>query len=591
MERQGDGARERGRDGEAERRTYLLSLVSVLGLLVAACGLADLPPPPQVPGLPTPEVSAGEQTQPGPGGAIERSAKPAPRPPVLRMPITEPGVLDPGTATDPMALDLLDALFEPLVVVDESGQVQPGNAERWQVGPGGATYLFTLREGLRWSDGTPLTAQDYVWAWRRNVTPATGAGYASLLYPIRNAREIHAGRLDPSALGARAVDDRSLEVTLAEPGAAFLSRASTWVYLPLSRQVIERQGTNWADPASLVGNGPYRISAWSRGREAVLEPNPVYTGLRPARLERIELKVFAPDAEAAVLQAYEAGDLDTTSSHFQLPGTALGRIRELPELARQLVSFDLAATSFVVANHRKPYLQDARVRRALGMALDRAELVAEALGTSAGPAWSLGPSGNRGQASARWPGEDAAEAQRLLAQAGYPEGKAFPPLRFTYRAGPANERVAQYLQRRWREVLGITLRPEAKDERAFIAWQRTGAWEREGDLYRASWSSEVDAPGEDYRALWSAQGDAALLRSGWRNQQFDALLQQAAGELDPQRRTALYTEAERVLAEDYPSIPLYQYRGQALVKPYVHGFSPRPVLGLTPWPSLEVGQE
>ena len=499
------------------------------------------------------------------------------------MPLTEPPTIDPGLAEDGASVEIVSQLFEPLVGFDGKGDVGGLGADNWEVSPDGLTYTFSLRQGPTWSDGRPVVAQDYAWAWKRNVNPATASPEAGMLFPIKNAQAISEGKLEPEQLGVQARDDRTLIVSLEEPAAYFLRLASSWPLAPLRRDVIEKFGDGWTDPRNIVTNGPFRLKAWQHDSQIDLERNETYWGPKPT-LQRALYRIFPQGGGDQVLAAYAAGELEATSSAgaFELPPNHVDRLLADPNLKDEARLFDQSATLFIVVNTRRPQLADPRVRLALGQALDRPKIADQELKGAARPAYTLQPEGIAGRRPEAWVKDDAAAAQKLLAEAGYPEGRGFPEITLTYNTAGQWTQLATALQRRWKDILGINLRLESMEWSAFLAWRRGEEWVQRGDLFRGGWFSDYEDPHDWYNVLWDSRSDPRAFNSGWKDDRYDTLVRQAAGEPDRARRVALYGQAEELLAAEYPAIPLVHYGIRALVKPYVQGFEPDRVLGLTP---------
>src|SRR5262249_15000681 len=227
------------------------------------------------------------------------------------------------------------------------------------------TYTFQLRDGLRWSDGQPVTARDYEYAWKRAITPATASDYANSLYPVLNAVRIHKQGADPSTLGVRAPDDRTLVVQLEEPAGYFLALATTWTLYPLPRWAIEQHGDRWTEAGNIVTNGPFKLEAWRHNQELVLVRNDDYWGTKPA-VARTVFKLFPDGAEDQMVAAYEAGELDLNTVNYPLPPAQAARFRTDTRYQLELHQLPGSRTIFVVLNHRQPELRDPRVRQALG---------------------------------------------------------------------------------------------------------------------------------------------------------------------------------------------------------------------------------
>jgi oligopeptide transport system substrate-binding protein len=454
-------------------------------------------------------------------------------------------------------------------------------AESWERSADGLTYTFHLREGAKWSDGKPVVAGDFEWAWKRNVDPRTASAYATSLAPLRNAERILAEELPPDDLGVNAQDDRTLVVTLERPAVHFLRLASTWPLMPLRRDVLERHGGAWTEAGNIVTNGPFLLRQWAHEQQLVLERNDAYWGPLPA-LQRVSFAVYSRPSDA--LADYEAGKLDALGTGMSLPeGVTLSA-----ETASGAVAYAESGTSFLVLNARHSPTDDARVRKALGMAIDREELIRQALGGDHAPAYSLQPPGIDGSNPALWPSEDVGAARHLLAEAGYPGGKGLT-LRYAYNPTQVHGTVADYLQRRWKETLGLKLDLVDMDWDTFVDFPRTSAWVQDGDIFPGGgWSSDYEDPANWYNLLWDSAADATQFNTGWRDDRYDDLVRRAIAESDPDQRLALYGQAEQVLADSYPSIPLYYAGGRTLVKPYVHGLEPSRLLGILPLETITV---
>ncbi len=506
---------------------------------------------------------------------------------VIRLPTIEPPSLDPGLATDATSIDIIVQLFEGLVGFDDQGTVYGVQAQGWQVSDDGRTYTFQLRDGLRWSDGRPVTAHDYEYAWKRNIDPRTASDYANVLYPIRNAERIHKQGADPNTLGVRAMDDRTLVVQLEQPAAYFLRLASTWTLFPLPRWAIEQHGDRWTEAGHIVTNGPFKLASWQHDRELVLVRNEHYWGPRPT-LERAVFKVFPDGAEEQMLAAYEAGEIDMSTTNYRLPPAHVDRLRNDPKYRNELHQFAASDTRFITVNHRRPHLRDARVRQALGIALERERLLRDVLKRPGQPATSLQPDGIAGRKPELWPKEDVERAKQLLAEAGYPNGRGFPEITFTYNSSDVWKALAQYLQQRWKDTLGINVRLDNMEWKVFLKWKFEPGWTERGDLYRGGWASDYEDPNNWYNVLWDSAEDPTQFNGGWANAEYDALVRRARGELDPQARQALYEQAEAILAREYIHIPIYYERYEVLVKPYVQNYAPTRVLGNTPLAKMAV---
>ena len=555
------------------RSVYLV----VVGLLATAC---VMPTTASLTGL----ASAGASVAHGsPAIGVSGAAAHQASTQEVRLPGIEPPTLDPGLAQDLASLDVITQLFDGLVALDASGGHVAVGAESWTISADGLAYTFRLRSGATWSDGKPVTAQDYAWAWKRNVSPATASPYANAFFPIRNGQAINDGELDPEQLGVQATDDRTLVVTLERPAAFFLSLASTWTLYPLRQDVVEGFGERWTEAANAVTNGPYTLREWQHDTRIVLERNDRYWGAKPA-IQRATYTLFPEDGAEQMLAAYEAGEIDTTGAGVgaSIPASQIDRVMADPVLSQQLRNFKQSGTYMFILNHRRPHFQDVRVRMAIGMALNRRELLDDVIKQPGDPASGIQPEGILGRQPAAWPREDAAAAQQLMADAGYPNGLGFPEITLTFATSATTRLLAEYTQQRLKDVLGITVRLESMESAVFLRWRRGDEWVQRGDLYRASWFSDYEDPENWYNHIWDSESDPGVYNAGWKNAQFDRLVRQAQLETDAARRTALYAQADQVMAQNYPHVPIYHDEIRSLVKPYLRGYVPARVLGLTP---------
>lgn len=507
-----------------------------------------------------PAASQGAQPQPQQPGA-----QPGPAPPrsnsELRVLLPFVATLDPGLAYDSDTIPVVQLLFEGLLAVDEHDELIGRGAQKWEVSPDGLVYTFHLNPQARWSDGQVVTARDYVFAWRRNVDPRTGSPYGSVFSIIKNGQAIQQGLAGADQLAVQARDDQTLVVTMELPATHFPWLVATWTYFPLRADLLQRFGNRWSEPGNLVGNGPYLLETVREGPEVVLARNAHYVGPE-ASMERIIFRGYQNYGEA--LAAFRNRELDVLPYSAVLKDAIAGD----PLLERAVRTYPRSGTTFVVLNNRRQALQDERVRRALGMAIDRASLVNNVEGGAGEVATSLHPDGIDGRDPSLWPRENMAEARRLLAEAGYPNGQG---LELVLAVPNVADRLGEALQQRWKDTLGITVRLAQVDD--FSSLRGSDAWRDTIDMYVASWQSDYEDPYNWFNLLWDSRNDPGQYNSGWSNQEFDRLVRAASAELNTARRRDLYHQAEGVLGSSYPLIPLYHQVEQYLVRPEVQGFN------------------
>jgi oligopeptide transport system substrate-binding protein len=359
--------------------------------------------------------------------------------------------------------------------------------------------------------------------------------------------------------------------------------------MPLREDVIDKHGDKWVEAGNIVTNGPFKLKEWQHDTQIVLERNEDYWGQKPT-LTRAVIRLFPEGGSDQVLAAYEAGELDTTGAgtSFELPPNQVDRILADPKLKAETIVFDQSATMFIALNTRRPHLKDPRVRQALGMALQRETIIKDVLKREGKPAYTLQPEGIAGRKPELWPKEDVNRAKQLMAEAGYPNGAGFPELTFLYNTSAQWKQLAEHLQQRYKETLGINLKLDSMEFAVFLKDRRTDNWVNRGDTFRGGWFSDYEDPNNWYNVLWDSASDPLAFNSGWKNDNYDTLVRQAAGELDRARREQLYGQAEEILAREYPEVPVFHYAIRSLVKPNVQGFAPERVLGITPLKKISI---
>jgi oligopeptide transport system substrate-binding protein len=436
--------------------------------------------------------------------------------------------------------------------------VVPAVAWSWEVRERGREYVFHLRDDVRWSDGARLTAGDFEYAWKRILDPAAGSPIASYLYDIKGAQAYHQGDVsDAAQVGVRAVDDTTLIVEL-EGSTAYLLYLLTTIY-PVPRHAVERYGEAWTEAANIVTNGPFRLQEWRRGESMVLLRNSGYHGRSTGNVQRVEVCLRDLSLPAR-LKMYEAGDLDVLNIIW-LSAAEVERIRQ--QYAGEYLMLPNFATGFLGFNVRRPPFDDVWVRRALALASDRETLVNVALTGNHVPAsGGFVPPGMPGHsAGIAWP-YDPEQARQFLAEAGYPEGRGFPTV-----SGVVPhwmDAISRCVQAQWREVLGVETVWESVDYSNFHTALYGG--QEVPNLYVSGWVAEYPDPDSFLRVGSPSE------ETGWRNEAYDGLVEQARRIEDQEARMKLYAQAEKILVEEAAILPLFYARMQRLVKPWVRRF-------------------
>ncbi len=487
--------------------------------------------------------------------------------------MVEPESLDPALVTGVPENRIISNLFEGLTTLDPKDlSPRPGVAESWSVSQDGRAYTFRLREA-RWSDGRPVTAHDFAYAWERVLDPKTGGKYAQQLYYLKNGEEYNKGRIaDFSQVGMRVVGERTLQVTLRCPTAYFLDLTSFFTLLPVPRWAIEAHGRNWVKPGKIVSNGPFRLVTWTPESTLVLEKNPQYWDAAHVRLQRV---VFLPTEDVnTAFKQFQAGESDWVP---QVPSSQLDAVRSRPEF----YASPYLGTYFFRFNVTKPPLNDVRVRKALSMAVDREALTRYVAKAGQVPSSAFVPAGMRGYSGARGHAFDVAAAKKLLAEAGYPEGRGFPQTELMYNTNELHRMIAQAVQQMWKVNLGIQVDLVNVEWKVYLARQSTLDYQ----IARAGWIGDYVDP-NTFLDMWISGGGNN--ETGWSNRRYDALIARAAcGTVRPQERMHALQEAEQILLDDAPVLPLYTYVNTGMLSQRVKGWDPN-LLDLHPLKYIRV---
>lgn len=473
--------------------------------------------------------------------------------------------LDPQKTASVAEADLLGDLFEGLVAYDSAGEIVPGAAESWSISADGLTYLFKLRDA-NWSNGDAIKAADFVFTFRRLLDPATGAQYANLFYPIANAEKVNRGEAPLDALGVRALDDLTLEVKLAAPTPYFLQLLAHQTASPLEESNVRRFGGTFVRAGNLVSNGAYKLAYYFPNDRAVLVKNDNFHDAASVKIDR-EIVLPIEDRAAALLQ-FQAGEID---SYPDAPTEQIGYVRD--KLKDALKLSPALGTYYFVFDTRRPPFSDARVRRALSMAVDRDFLAEKIWGGTMIPAYGLVPPGVADYGAPvlpDWRGLSLsareARAKALLAEAGFGPGDKRLKVEIRYNSSENHKNTCVALADMWRRIGVETTLVNADAKSHFALLQNGGDF----DVARAGWIGDYSDP-QNFLAL--AEGDnAGLNYSHYSNRDYDALMRRAASERDLAGRARILAEAEAILLRDQPMMPLLFYISKNLVSPRLQGW-------------------
>lgn len=474
----------------------------------------------------------------------------------------EPGDLDPAIATLPDEFAILRALCEGLLIPGMNGEPQPGLATGFDLSPDGLTYTFHLRRNARWSDGQPVIAGQLVAAYRRTLTPATAAAKANVFYPVRNARAFVSGTLsDFTAVGFRAPDPQTFVVTLEQPTPRFPYYVASGPWLPVPVHIVEQHGRNWTRPEHFVGNGPFTLVEWRQDQRIVVKRNPHWHGAAHVRLAEIHFVRF--DSGDSEDRAFRTGQIDATMA---VPSSKVEVYAQ--ERPTELHRAPMIETRYFSFNTRRPPLTDARVRRALSLALDRKKIVEHVMRGGQEPASSLLPRPLR-EAERTTDSATAGHvhnpvaARQLLADAGV-NGKDFPRMELTAWS-PSQIPVLETAQQMWRQELGIEFSIAIREARVHLSALTAGD-------YDIAFVTAIPDVADAAQLLGDFVSNASENYPHWSNHEFDTAYGRALTIADSASRAAAFLGAEQHLLELAPVAPVYFNTKIWLMSPRVRGW-------------------
>lgn len=480
--------------------------------------------------------------------------------------LSEPTDLDPHVITSMQDFYIVISLFEGLTNYHpQTCLPEPGVAERWETAPDGLSWTFHLRPDARWSNGDPVTAHDFVYAARRILSPGLGAEYAYMLFIIRGAEAFLKGELkDFSQVGVHALDDRTLRYELLHPVPNFAHIVSHSSYYPVPRATIEkyggidRRGSLWTRPGNLVSNGAFTLREWKPNQVIRVGRSETYWDRERVRLR--EVNFYPIESVATEETAFRSGQLHLTA---QVPPDKIAIYqRDRPEALHQEPQF---ATYFFRFNVNKPPLNDARVRRALALAIDRHAIVTRVTKGGQTPAFSFTPPSMPGYELPPLFREDIDEARRLLAEAGFPGGRGFPKVEILYNTTEVHRLIAEAIQQMWRKHLGVEIGLYNQEAKVWNDTMRALNY----TIARYAWSGDFLDPDSFLKIMTSDSGNNM---TGWANADYDRLVATARITADPVERNARYREAEELLIREMPITPIYFYTRNQLRLPSVKGW-------------------
>lgn len=474
----------------------------------------------------------------------------------------DPDTLDPHKSTGNTAAVIAADLFLGLMTVNASGEIVPGAAEGYTMSPDGLTYTFKLRPGLVWSDGTPHTAEDYVYSFRRVQEPATAARYAQWFWAVTNAEPINQGKMPADQLGVRAIDARTVEVKLDVPSPIFLELLATIMGYPVPRHVVEKYGNEWTAPGKHVSNGAYTLTDRVPQTRVTVTKNPKFYDAANVQIE--EVNYYPTDNLGTAFNRFRAKEIDAA---LNFPPEQIEWLKvNMPKELR--IAPNLGVYYFLINGKKAPF-NDVRVRKALSAAVDREGMIEKLFNTGVTPAYSLVPvavpnyTAGKADIAGKPMAARMAEAKKLLTEAGYGPGK---PLKFKLQFDTLeeNRKMAVAMSAMWKAI-GVEVELVNSEFRDIQRRARTGDY----DVMRfAYFSPFADASG--YLNLYRSTDSSNY--AGFANAEYDKLMHEANSTADMKKRAELMSRAEQILMDDYAIMPIYHYAARRLIQPYVKGW-------------------
>lgn len=476
----------------------------------------------------------------------------------------EPASLDPIKSFGLTEAQVLRDLLEGLVNQDAYGEPISGVAIDWKT-TDNQTWVFTLRQNARWSNGDKVTASDFVYSWRRLVNPANASSFSwfAALSGIQNAQEIIDGKLPSEKLGVEAIDPYTLKVSLDRPVPYFPNMTTNFSLYPVHKQSVEKYGNDWTRVGHLVGNGAFMLTGRVVNEKIVLTPNPYYWDHKNTVLKKV---TFLPiNQESHATKRYLAEDLDITES---FPKNMYQKL--LRDIPGEVFTPDQLGTYYYAFNTQRAPTNDIRVRRALSMTIDRKLIAGKILGTGEKPAWRFTPDVTAGFQPEKSRQEILTQqeldnqARTLLKEAGYGFGNPLK-LSLLYNNLENNQRIAIAISSEWKKKLGVEVKLVNQEWKTYVDNRNTGNF----DVVRASWTGDYNEP-SSFLSLLTSTHSGNLAK--FHNSAYDTLLKEASQETDEMARNRDYNQAEKIITEQAPIAPIYQYTNGRLIKSWLKGY-------------------
>lgn len=477
----------------------------------------------------------------------------------------EPQFVDPQLATGTVEFNLLRALFEGLVNKGIDGEtIVPGVADHWDISDDKLVYTFHLRDNARWSDGTPVTVDDFLKSYQRMLTPELTADYSYMLFVVTGAEDFYHRKIDFSQTGFKKIDDHTLQLRLDKPVPYMLSALAYYPWYPVPIATVQkfngitRRDSDWTRPENFVGNGPFKLASWRANQKIVATRSDTYWDKANVKLDEIDF--FPVELADTEERMFRAGQLHVTNE-MPLSKIALYQ-KEHPD---QIHIDPFCGIYFYRFNTARKPLDDVRVRKALALSIDRDRIVQNVTQGGEIPAYSLVPPGLNGyQPTAKMQG-GVAEARRLLAEAGYPNGKGFPHIELLYNTLEKHRVIAEAIQEMWRQNLGIDIGIYNEEWKVYLASQKSMNY----TIQRAGWIGDYEDP-YVFFDLWRTGG--LNNNTNWGSPEYDRLLEESRSAKTQEERYATYQKMEKIFLDGAPILPIFFYTRPRLISPKVINF-------------------
>ncbi len=484
---------------------------------------------------------------------------------------SEPPSLDPQLSEDTYSTRIMFDLFGGLVDFDQQNNVIPGMASSWDISSDGKTYTFHLRDNLKFSDGSPITANDFVYSWQRLVNPKTASPYGFLIRSVVNANQIMNKTVPVTSLGVSAPNQNTFVVKLAHPDGYFLKEIQLSNAYVVPRKAIEKYGTAWIEPSNMINSGAYMLKEHVVNGYVLAVKNPYYYNADQVKIEQV--KYLPYEDKNVTIPSYRSGGLDVT---FQsVPVDQYVDLKK--EFGSQVHKVLLEGNYYIDFNMQEPRIaNNIKLRQALSMAVDRQSLVNQVLKMGQQPLYSTvtptvdnGAFANVKYAWADWPrNKQIEEAKKLFAEAGYGPNNPFV-FTYSYNTNDLHKRVALAVLSMWQQVFGNGVKVSLQNQewKTFLQLRHKGDY----DIARDAWSADYNGV-TSYTPLYLCKNDQN--NSHYCNPEYDRLINQATNTVDAKAQLTLYQQALAIPLNDYAVLPLFQYAYQQMVKPYVKGYNP-----------------